>query len=171
MPGNHKPRKRLIPKRDHFAAMSAIERMQMQQHRARPASSPQPLDKTQVRDLLLYCHSALEAIRTGQGNDDHANHLALASNISLVLCEQGLGREWVGKVQEAQDAIVMLGARRRRIGRYVATGTELQRIQALLELHDQQMVSEHCTEGLMAQALAEIQRRVASGAVVEVHAA
>lgn len=171
MPRSHKPRKRYVPKRDHLSAFQALERVQLQQHRARLMASDAPLNQAQVRDLAIYCHSALEAIRQGTGNDEHLNHLALATNISLVLCEQGLGEDWIDKVREAQDAVVMLKARQGRIGRYVVTGTELQRLQALLELHDAQLESEDCTEGMLVRAMGEITRRVAAGAVVGVQAA
>ena len=162
MPTSHKPRKRFVPKHHFNAAMATLERLRV--------NSAAPLQPRQVRDNVLYCLSALEAIRTGQGNDDHANHLALAANVSLVLCEAGLGSDWIDKVREAQDAIVTLSARRRRIGHYVASGVELQRIGALLDLHDAQLHSEGCTEGMMVQALSEITRRRAAGHVIEVAA-
>jgi hypothetical protein len=129
------------------------------------------MDAGQVRDLALYCHSAIDALSRGQGTDHHTNHLALAVNVSLMLCEAGLGGDWLDKVREAQDALVTLEARRNRIGRYVLSGLELQRLTAAIELHDSQLASPDCTEGLMVRALTEIRRRVESGNVIEARAA
>lgn len=170
MPVSHKPRKRFVPKHGHLSALHLIENAQHQQQRARLSRSTDPLDGRQVRDLALYCHSALDAIRTGAGNDDHANHLALATNVALLLCEAGLGADWIDQVLLAQDAMVTLAARRNRIGRYVLSGVELQRLEALLDLHDAQLASDDCTEGLMMRALTEIKARVAAGNTIQLAA-
>lgn len=171
MPTSHKPRKRFVPKHHFQIAMATLGRMASQQHDAAMSRSTAPLNPSQVRDNVLYCRLAVDAIRVGQGNGEHVNHLALATNISLLLCEMDIGGDWIDKVREAQDALVTLTARHRRIGRYVLSGPELQRMNTLLDLHDAQLTGDTCTEGVMVRALAEIRRRVEDGNVVEAAAA
>ena len=171
MPRSHKPRRRYVPKRhgiDDTAAFSAMRRAADQQRTARATASTERLARDQVRDLAIGYHGALEAVRTGRGTQADTSTLAIASNVALMLCEQGLGEDWIDKVREAQDACVTLEHRRQRIGRVVASGTELQRLTALLDLHDAQLESDDCTEGPVMRALREIERRVRGGDVVRV---
>jgi hypothetical protein len=167
MPTSHKPRKRYIPKRqDHLASHRTIHRMAVRQSTA-------PMDATHVRDLALGYHSALDAIRRGAGTWDDANTLALACNMAFILGEANLGKEWADKViADAQAALVSLSHRAEALrGRYVLTGGELQTLRALLDLHDVQLESEDCTQGVMVQALTEIRRRLEAGNVVQVSVA
>lgn len=168
MPGTKRPTKRYRPKhivRD--GGLHTIARSQLATHRARLASSAAPLDATQVRDLAVYCHSAIDALRTGEGVFDHTNHLALACNVSLVLCEQGFGEEYLPDVFAAQEALVRLLTRAEHLGRYVLAGRELEALNRLLELHEAQLEHEACTEGLMVRALGEIKRRMSTGHVLQ----
>ena len=69
-----------------------------------------------------------------------------------------------------QDALMTLMARRERTGKKVLTGPEARALQELLDLHDGQMQSEDCAEGMLVSALAECKRRIAEGNVLEVAA-
>jgi hypothetical protein len=166
MPANKRPRKAFSMKRAHVDTLASHRAI----HRAAVRQSTTPMDADQVRDLALGYHSALDALRRGAGTWDDCNTLALACNVALVLAEAGLGREWSDKVvKEAQAALVSLTARAETLrGRYVLTGGELQALRALLDLHDAQLESPDCTQGVMSQALTEIRRRLATGNVVEV---
>ena len=157
-------RRMIAPRRDGGgdgarAEVPALRRAADQQRTARATASTERLARDQVRDLAIGYHGALEAVRTGRGTQADTSTLAIASNVALMLCEQGLGEDWIDKVREAQDACVTLEHRRQRIGRVVASGTELQRLTALLDLHDAQLESDDCTEGLVMRALREIERR------------
>jgi len=167
MPRSHKPRKRYVPKRaDHFAiAGNTIVR-------ARTRQCTAPLDDTQLRDLAIGYHGALDSMRRGAATGDDFTTLALGANVALVLCELGLGEEWIDKVKQGQDALVCLQARSAKLrGRYVLTGGELQALQAMLELHDAQLASPDCTQGMLSACLVEITRRMHAGDVLEAQAA
>lgn len=133
---------------------------------ARARASTEPLDAAQLRDLGIGYHGALAEIVQGRGTWDDANTLALAANVALLLCEQGLGLDELATVRRAQEVVVNLAQRGTLGGRYVLTGAELRDLQALLELHEAQLSHEACTEGVMVAALEEIKRRVTAGNVM-----
>jgi hypothetical protein len=148
---------------DPFAAFRALRS-------TAAAQSTADLDPDQLRDLRIGYHGALAALTSGTANDSDAHALALASNVSLLLCEHGIGREYLDDVIAAQQAVVSIKARRERVGRYGATGPELALLQTLLDLHDAQLDSEDCKEYVLIGALVECKRRAAAGHVLEVPA-
>jgi hypothetical protein len=137
---------------------------------AAEAQSTADLDPEQLRDLRIGYHGALAALTSGHANDSEANALALASNVALMLCEYGIGREYLDEVIAAQHAVMSIKLRRDRVGRYGATGPELALLQTLLDLHDAQLDSEDCKEYVLIGALVECKRRAAAGHVLEVAA-
>lgn len=134
--------------------------------KARARQSKAPLARQQLLDLAIGYHGALESLRTG-GREADAHTLAMASNVALMLCELGIGGEYIDGVKRAQDAIVAMLARAAKGGRYGFDGPGLAAVQAMLELHDAQLESPDCTEGLLLAALAEIRKRMAAGQVLE----
>jgi hypothetical protein len=125
-----------------------------------------PLDQHQFVALALAAHSALEAVRTGAATDDHANTLALAANVALVLCDAGLLSEHTAEVKAGQAAVLSLYLRHQRTGRAVFAGPELQHAMRMLQIHDAQLENSACTQGLMSAALVEIHRRMQAGDVM-----
>lgn len=145
---------------DHFAAFRALRS-------AAAAQSTADLDPDQLRDLRIGYHGALAAITSGTAQDSDAHALALASNVSMLLCEHGIGAEYLDDVIAAQHAVMSIQARRERVGRYGATGPELALLQTLLDLHDQQLQSEDCKEYVLIGALKECKRRADAGHIFE----
>lgn len=125
-----------------------------------------PLDQQQFCALALAAHSALDALRTGAGTDADANTLAVAANVALVLCDAGLLAEHTAEVKAGQAAVVSLYLRHQRTGRPVFAGPELQHAKRMLEIHDAQLESQACTQGLLSAALVEIHRRMQAGDVM-----
>ena len=145
-------------KRDPLASLRVLQRIRMEK-------TPLAVDKQ--RDLAIGYHSALEAIRTGKATEADAHTLAMASNVTLMLCELGLGGDQIEAVKQAQGYIVAMMDRGAETGRYAFSGPGLQAVRSLLELHDAQLESADCTEGLMLAAIREIRRRMDAGAVLE----
>ena len=124
------------------------------------------MDGGQVLTLSLFQREALDAMRSGKATETHMNNLALAANVSMVLCERGVGPECLPDVLSAQDALVRIQARAMRTGRIAADGPGLQALLALLDVHEAQI--EACTQAEMLSALQEIKNRRAAGQVIEV---
>ena len=122
----------------------------------------------QVTDLSLFQRSAMDAMRRGDATETDLNNLAVAANISMVLCERGVGPEYLPDVLAAQDALVRIQARAVRTGRIAADGPGLQALLALLDVHEAQI--EACTQAEMLSALQEIKNRRAAGQVIGVRA-
>jgi hypothetical protein len=163
MPGNKRPggshlRRRPRP-RDPAAALRTIALNQQTHNRT-------PLAGDQLLTLALGYHSALNAVQHGAGLEEHAHTLALASNVAIVLCDAGLAMDRTQDVRAGQAAVLSLMLRGDRTRRYVFTGPELMHARELLQIHDQQLQSPDCTEGLMSAALCEIKRRMEAGQVM-----
>lgn len=167
MSKNKKPRKKYDPTRrarvDAFGGIRAL-------FHARALHSADPLDASQLVDLGIGYHGALQSIVSGTGCYDDANTLAMASNIAMLLCETGVGAEYIEIAKAGQEAVVLLMMRARASGKFVATGSELRALQELLELHDAQLESEDCTEGRITSVLDECKRRIKQGHTLQVAA-
>lgn len=167
MSANKKPRKKYDPtKRARTDAFGGIRAL----FHARAVQSTEQLDATQIRDLGIGYHGALHSITSGTGCYDDANTLAMAANIAMLLCEVGVGAEYLPIAKAGQEAVVLLIMRARTSGKFGVSGQELRALQELLELHDAQLESEDCTEGKLTQVLDECKRRIRQGNVLKVAA-
>lgn len=165
MPSNKKPSKKYNPaKRARMDAFGGLRTL----YRTAAAQSTEPLAADQTRDLGIAYHGALQALMTGKATADDCNTLALSANITMLLCEAGLGREYLEIAKAGQDAVVQVFARFARVGKAVPTGPDVRALQDMLELHDAQLAHEDCTEGKLVAALAECKRRIAARQVLEV---
>lgn len=167
MSANKKPRKKYNPtkarKVDAFGGIRAL-------YKTAALNCNDPMDADQLRDLAIGYHGALHSIVTGTGSHDDTNTLAMASNIALLLCEIGVGTEYLPIAKAGQEAVVLLMMRHRTQGRCVATGPELKALQELLELHDAQLESPDCTQARMTAVLDECRKRIRERHVLEVAA-
>ena len=114
----------------------------------------------QLRDLAIQTRSSLEVLCRGRGTPDDFQQLCIASNISLILCEGGLGTEHLSLVKDAQARIQEYGLSCKGSS---PTQEQHDAIALMLDLQDQQLAHEDCTEGRMAAALREIQYRITHG--------
>lgn len=124
----------------------------------------QPLTQDQRDDLGLAVHLSLERIRTGSGEARDFHTLAAAVNVSLVLCERGIGPEYLDDVIAAQDALLRMLARQRRTGRWGFDGSGYATLARAVELHEAQ-VGGITRDGARA-AMLEVRRRAARGEVL-----
>lgn len=155
-----KPQKRRAPP-DRTAALRLLRHMSGLQSR-------EPLDTDQVASLLAGTQEALGAMMTGHATQAHALTLVNTLNISLILCEQGLGSECVPQIHAAQDAMLWMRERHRATGRYGFDGQGLRAMQAAVDIYDQQLSSGACTEGLLLGAVDEVKRRINAGNVTRI---
>lgn len=137
---------------------------------AAAAQSTDPLSGEQARDLALGYHTALASFCNGTATAYQANTLSAAANLTVLLCEGGLGPDLMQTAKDGQAAVVSAMGRHARTGKWGFTGQELKAVAAMLELHDAQLDSEDCTEGLVTAALLECKRRLAKGHTLKVDA-
>lgn len=124
----------------------------------------QPLTQDQRDDLGLAVHLSLERVRTGNGAELDFHTLAAAVNVSLVLCERGIGPEYLPDVTAAQDALVRMLERQRKTGRWGFDGQGYTTLARAVELHEAQ-VGGITRDGARA-AMLEVRRRVDRGEVL-----
>ncbi|MDZ7595845.1 MAG: hypothetical protein U0932_14445 [Thiobacillus sp.] len=124
----------------------------------------QPMTDDQLRDLGMAVHTSIERLRIGKGLELDFHTLAAAVNVSLVLCERGIGPEYLGDVTAAQDALIRILERQRATGRWAFDGPAYVALARAVELHEAQL--ETITRDGARAALLEVRRRVDRGQVL-----
>lgn len=129
-------------------------------------SSPMPTSaKTTVG---LHTHTAMRRLMSGQAIPEDLAALALAANVSLLLCEGGLGPEHLADIVEAQQAITVLMRQTTDHGKPRPTGPMLTSLRQMLDISEAQLDSPDCTQAVVEACITEFQRRVSTGAIFEI---
>jgi hypothetical protein len=146
MPKSKKPRKAYKPKRvDSMSSLTAIYRKQW---------TPDAI----IDVLMTPIYVAFDALKKGQGDCcKHLNALAQLVNISMVLCEQKIGDEYLQIVLNARDCIAKAMFRGDKTGRWALDGAAFEPIGTLLEVHKAQL--ENAKRGEVANAMREVLKR------------
>lgn len=119
---------------------------------------PMAIDKQQ--DVSLVAHQSLTALTQGQGTEFDAEALAVAMNLSMLLAELDVGKEYLPIAIAGQEAVVRCQARAAKAGKWGLDGPAIAAIEQALELHDQQV--EIATQAQMSAAVREMHRRAAN---------
>lgn len=124
----------------------------------------QQLTDDQLTDLGFAVHACIERLRTGNGIELDWHTRAAAVNVSLVLCERGIGPEYLDEVKTAQDALIHILERQRRTGRWAFDGSAYVALTRAVQLHEAQLAS--ITRDSARAAMLEVRRRVDRGEVL-----
>lgn len=114
-----------------------------------------------LRITNLWNHGALANLAKGEGTKEDWNRVVGAINIANVMCEQGIGNEFREKTIAARDALLALGKRGLRTGRFLFTGDELRAVNEGMACHDTQLENVRSIE--LDRAADEVERRVKHG--------
>ncbi len=124
----------------------------------------QQLTDDQRTDLGMAVHTSIERLRIGAGIELDWHTLAAAANVSLVMCERGVGAEYLDDIKSAQDALVEILERQRRTGKWAFHGAGYVALARAVEIHEAQLAAVS-RDGARA-AMLEVRRRVDSGHVL-----
>ena len=124
----------------------------------------QQLTDDQRTDLGVAVHTSIERLRTGNGIELDWHTLAAAVNVSLVLCERGVGAEYLDDIKTAMDALVEIHDRHRRTGKWAFHGSGYVALTRAVEIHEAQ-IGAVTRDGARA-AMLEVRRRVELGEVI-----
>lgn len=124
----------------------------------------QQLTDSQLTDLGMAVHISIERIRTGGGIELDWHTLAAAANVSLVLCERGVGAEYLDEIKTSQDALIEIMERHRRTGRWAFHGAGYVALARAAEIHEAQIAA--ITRDGARAAMMEVRRRVDRGEVL-----
>lgn len=90
-------------------------------------------------DLKIKNSGAMAALFRGSATRDDMDALIAMSNITEALYQLGFGREYGEVCIGGREAIIAITHRATQHGRFVPTGTEITKLNLLMELHDAQM--------------------------------
>lgn len=124
----------------------------------------QQLTDDQTTDLGMAVHTCIERLRTGHGIELDWHTLAAAVNVSLVLCERGIGPEYLDDIKTAQDALIEILERHRKTGRWGFHGAGYVALTHAVAIHEAQLAN--ITHDSARAALLEVRRRVDRGEVL-----
>lgn len=108
--------------------------------------------------LTVRNHRALSAIIQGDGDRATFDLLVGAINMGNVMCEMGIGDEFRPQMLAGRDALMSMGKRALRSGRFGFTGDELKAMNEALECHDTQLENIRAID--VERASDEVLRRV-----------
>lgn len=106
----------------------------------------------------LVNHAAMQAMTQGRGDKEQWDRLVGAVNIAIVMCEQGIGPEYREQFVAAFNALLEVGKRSVKTGRFVFTGDELHALNECLDCHDAQLMNIRAID--VDRAAAEVIRRL-----------
>jgi hypothetical protein len=165
MPGNKKPRKKYRPtaatRHGRIALSAEAQGLSLR------GASRERMSAGQLRDLNIAVMSGLDSIIKGTGKEEDVYHLALASNVALVLAEDGMGPEFIPDIKEAQGHLTNLVERINRKESLLLTGPGIEAVRRLVQIHEVQVEHEDFDEGRMFRAYRTILERMAQGHVLE----
>jgi hypothetical protein len=133
-------------------------------------SARRPIEDAQREHLQMQVHSAIFALGHGSAEETDVVHLRSAANITLMLVEQTMGRDASGlsvladataAAQRAQEALLNIQERHKRVGRWGLDGQELRHLNAMADLHDQFL--EAADQRTVAAAVAAAVERIRLG--------
>lgn len=129
----------------------------------------QQLTDDQLTDLGMAVHTCIERMRTGHGIELDWHTLAAAVNVSLVLCERGIGAEYLDDIKTAQDALIEILERHRKTGRWAFHGSGYVALVRAVQIHEAQLAN--ITRDSARAAMLEVRKRVDRGEVLNQEAA
>jgi hypothetical protein len=103
---------------------------------------------------LIKIYAAFDALKKGDGTDEHFDYLAAAINVSFVRA-QDISPTLVEQLQHAQDAMNACGRRMQQHGKSGFTGPEMQHVALAIEAHEE--ILRHSTPIQMWRALRKVQ--------------
>lgn len=124
----------------------------------------QPLTQDQRDDLGLAVHLAIERLRVGTPIKGDWHTLAAAVNVSMVLCERGVGPEYLPDILAAQDALLRVHDRHAKTGRWAFDGPAYKALTRAVEIHEAHAGA--ITRDGARAAMLEVRRRAARGEVL-----
>lgn len=126
-----------------------------------------PMSTAQATDLLLIGWESVDAMLRGEGKDTHVHNLALISNMTLLLAEQGYGLDAVPDIIRAQESVTTCGARLQARGVVGLSGAEATAIRTMLDIHGQQLHAPPTT-GDMRLVCDELRQRIRDNNVISI---
>lgn len=118
-------------------------------------------------ELVVAARSQFDALRRGQGHCEMTcNTLAQLVNVSLILCEMGVGSLFMNDIKCAQNWLAKTFDRGNRTGTWILDGAAFGPISQAIEIHDQQL--RNSRRGEVVQAMETVLKRLDNGDVIEV---
>ena len=90
-------------------------------------------------NLIVRNHLAGQALMRGEAARNDMDDLIQMSNVVRALVDLGFGAEYHQVADDGMASLLCITRRGKDLGRFVATGPELNALRSLMELHDAQM--------------------------------
>lgn len=154
-----KPRKKYRPK-------YTAEQMLAASQDAIFSRSSEEIRPEAASEVFAALGLSLASMKAGRATYVDFNALATAGNIGTVLCEHGVGREYLQACLDGLRALAQIRERYNRIGRFVPTGEEAKLVADMLTVREAQLLADGYTAGLDYQAAQIVHDRIKRGVVV-----
>jgi len=117
-----------------------------------------PLPAERQANVVISCHTSIDALCGGYADVVHADTIIYALNIGRLLAMRGMGGEFIEQISEAQEAMIRCHERHKKTGKYALDGPGLVAIRAVADLHEAQIAL--ATQAELQAAIEEMHRRL-----------
>lgn len=129
------------------------------------ANGRQPMTHEDYQTMTAYFRLAFLNIQQGSASEETWNCLALGANMALILAENGIGEEYIPKIQAAQGSLMRAKGRAATTGSLRLDGAGLAAMRELLDVYEGQLEIATRNEILAARDTVQerLDRQVAEG--------
>ena len=160
-----KAKKKYVPKAiaNPVKAFDTLNKLSLNKWVTDDFNVPIPQDTLDVAETgFAICLDRLSKMQADAGDIGHLGYMV---NMTLVLCENGFGAEYVQQAQAGQEAVLKAMQRGLDGHSFGVTGDELKALRTTYQVHRAQ--AEVAGRGHIIAASKEVERRQKTGAVVK----
>lgn len=122
--------------------------------------SKEEVEPGTTRTISLALIEAMDAMKTGEAQAEHFNLLSTAANLAAVLCESGVGAEYIDVCKRALHELKMTRERYYKTGRFLFTGEAIRYVTEVIDVREAQLLAEGYTAGMEYCAAKMVQERL-----------
>lgn len=160
MSRSSKPRKKYRPKYTEDQMRSAPKD-------AIFSRSEDEVEADAAESIIAALRISLIQARNGKATYKDFNSLSAAANVSIVLCEKGVGAEFYGICRAASMELARCRYQYDQIGKFLLSEDAAKTVAEMIEVREAQFLAEGYTSGLDYQAAAIAHKRLTEGNVIK----
>lgn len=92
-----------------------------------------------LMDLKIKNHGAMTELTQGRADEGQINFLIVMSNTAEALSRMGFGTEYKEMIRDGSDALLSVGRRGLKTGKFILKSEEMNALNNLMSIHDEQI--------------------------------
>ena len=126
--------------------------------------SREEIEPATTQTISIALLEAMDAMKKGEASATHFNLLATAANLAAVLCENGIGSEYIDVCKRGLAELKSTRERYYKTGKFLFTGEAIRAVTEVIEVREAQLLADGYTAGMDYCAA-----KIAHGRLMEAH--